>query len=142
MKHLALIGSALWSLGCSSEAVPELDSPEVESAARHFYELISAYDYAGIRAASSPDFEILEAGLRMDIDGFVSMLQGMEARSMELEFEAAEFNTEVSGDVAYTTNLLMSAGGLSYLDGFILRRTDSGWLVDRAFSMPAVDIEP
>ena len=78
----------------------------------------------------------------MDIDDFVSMLQGMEARGRELSFEVADFNTEVSGDVAYTTNRMVSGGGSAFLEGFILRRTASGWLVDRTFSTRAAEVDP
>jgi hypothetical protein len=76
------------------------------------------------------------------MDGFVSMLQGMETRGVQLSFDVTDFNTEVSGNVGYTTQRMVSRSGNAYLEGLILRRTATRWLVDRAFSTRAAELEP
>ena len=134
--------AAILGVGCSQAEDPDVDRGAVEAAVRAFYQLLEAYDYDGLRAASSPDFEILEAGLRMDMDDFVSMLQGMESRGVQLSFDLADFDTEVSGDVGYTTYRMVSGGGSAYLEGLILLRTGSGWVADRAFSTRAAEVNP
>jgi hypothetical protein len=141
-RPMGILCSVLITAGCATTGDPDRDLADIETAARSFYQLIAAYDYQGLRTASSPDFEILEAGRRMDMDDFVSMLQGMESRGVELSFDVTDFNTEVSGDVGYTTQRMVSGSGNAYLEGLILRRTASGWLVDRAFSTRAVEVEP
>lgn len=141
-RPMGIVCSVLITAGCAATGDPDRDLADVEIAARSFYQLIAAYDYEGLRTASSPDFEILEAGRRMDMDDFVSMLQGMESRRVQLSFDITRFNTEVSGDVGYTTVRMVSGSGTHYLEALILRRTASGWLVDRAFSTRAVVDDP
>ena len=138
-RSISIACAVLVNTACAAAGNTDLDHAGVESAARGFYELIEAYDYDGLRTGSSPDFEILEAGRRMDMDDFVSMLEGMETRGVQLRFDLTDFNTEVSGDVGYTTYRMVSGSGNAYLEALVLRRTASGWLVDRAFSTRAVD---
>jgi hypothetical protein len=138
-RSVSIACAVLVNTACAGAGNSDLDHTDVESATREFYEHIEAYDYEGLRTGSSPDFEILEAGRRMDMDDFVSMLQGMETRGAELSFDLTDLNTEVLGDVGYTTYRMVSGSGNAYLEALILRRTASGWLVDRAFSTRAVD---
>jgi len=135
-RGLLVVFAGLSLFACGPQSSDE-KVLEVEFAWRQFYDLISAYDYDGLRAMSTEDFELLEAGRRMSMDEFVTMLEGMEARGIELSFETSDLNTEVSGDVAYTTNRMVSASGNRYLEGGVLRRVGPDWFVDRAFSMRA-----
>ena len=135
-RKLWLIPIALL-LGSCSGADTTLSVQEAEVIVKEFYGLISSYDFEGMRVAVTADFEMIEAGQRMDVEGFIDFLGGLQARGVHLDFNTTEFRTEVVGDVAYTSNRMQSASGSRYLEATILRRTDQGWLVDRVFSTPA-----
>lgn len=126
-------------LGGCEQADPELASDDAEAIVLEFYRLVSSYDFEGMRAAATSDFEMIEAGARLDLEGFIDFLGGLQARGVDLSLSASAFRTEVAGDVAYTSNRMQSGSGSQFLEATILRRTDRGWLVDRVFSAPARD---
>ena len=143
MKRLGVLGFILLSnVACGAQSAPAPDTTEVEAAVRRFYGYIASYDYAALRDASTQDFEILEAGLRMNFEEFESMLRGMQASGVELAFDLSEFNTEGSADVAYTSNRMKSGSGTVYLESFILQRSGDRWLIDRATSTQARQNDP
>ena len=75
----------------------------------------------------------------MDMDAFETLLRGMQERrggrplgSYELE----GLNTEIVGDVAYTT-----WASPNWLESAIFVRSGDQWLIDRAASVPVADTE-
>ena len=102
-----------------------------------FYDGIGAADYPGLDALTTPEFEIVDGGRRMDFPGFQAFLTDALARGIEIDFALDRFNTVIEGDVAYTTlhavNQPMAA---AFHETVILRRIDGEWLVDRFHSTP------
>ena len=131
----------LTGLACSPQPEPGLDATEVEAAIRRFYDHISSYDYAALREASTPNYELLEQGERMDMDEFESMLRGMETRGVELTFELSEFNTDGTADVAYASYRMVS-GSAVFLESSILRRSGDRWLAARGTSVRISQDDP
>lgn len=137
MTKLLLPGLLLLAtVACGPSPVPTGDdADEVENAIRQLAAVVAAYDYEAYRAAITPDFEIIDAGMRMDRDEFEALLRRMEARGASLDFVLSDFNTEIAGQVAYTSfhNLNRNSGS-EFLESMILRRSEDGWLVDRYIS--------
>lgn len=107
---------------------------EVDDAAAAFLNYAHAFDYTALRANATPDFEILIFGQRLSLDGFIDLLRAMEASrngSPLSGYELEAMNTEIVGDVAYT-----SWESDHWLESAILVRADGRWLVDRAASVP------
>ena len=135
MRHALTFGLFALVFGCSTPEESPADLGEVETAVRALYQSVSAYDFDGLRAVTTEDFEIIEAGARMDLAGFEALLGSMQERGNELQFEPSEFNTVMVGNVAYASvraeNL---ASGSVFLDSFVLQRVNGAWLVDRTSS--------
>ena len=122
-------------------ATPAMDSAQtvadVESAIRQFYVDVNEFDHAGIRRTTASDFEFMDGGRRMDGDAFEAFMRGIESGGTTLGFELSELNTEVEGDVAYTSYWATTPSSV-YLEAAVLRRTDGGWIVDRVISAGVV----
>ena len=113
---------------------PQFDPSEIEAAARQFQDFAHAFNYSGLREATTPNFEFLIFGQRMTLDEFETMLRGMEA---ELEgqpmgtYEIFEFHTRIVGDVAYSSWL-----SDNWLESSVFIHDGDRWLVDQAFAIP------
>ncbi len=140
-KRRAILGLLLSCTGCVPSPRGEQSDPaEVEAAVRQFAVHVSQYNYEGIRGDVTPDFEMIEGGVRMDLDGFTALLRRMEARNNRLDFEPSEFNTEVFSDVAYTSlRDFNRSSGSQFLESAILHRSGDQWLIDRFFSARVPD---
>lgn len=106
---------------------------EVETAAVAFLSYAHSFDYAALRASATPDFEILIFGQRLSLNGFIDVLSEMEAsrEGRPLNgYELESLNTEIRGDVAYTT-----WASPNWLESAIFVREDGRWQVDRAASV-------
>ena len=141
---LGPIGCGSPSPDVSADASVAVDAPEsaetvaaVESAIRQFYMDVNAFDHAALRETTTSDFEFMDGGRRMDGDAFESFLRGIESGGTSLEFELSELNTEVEGDVAYTSYLAATPRS-ALLEASVLRRSGDRWLVDRTISAGAV----
>ena len=106
-------------------------------AIRQFYLDVNAFDHAALRATTTSDFEFMDGGRRMDGDAFEAFLRGVESGGTTLDFELSELNTEVVGDVAYTS-YLASTPRSTLLEASVLRRSGGRWLVDRTISAGTV----
>ncbi|HSM05405.1 MAG TPA: nuclear transport factor 2 family protein [Longimicrobiales bacterium] len=128
---------ALVLAACNAAPTPEADPAEVETVVASFYEDIGAADYPGMEALTTPDFEIVDGGLRMDFREFRDFLADVFAQGVELDFALDRLNTVVQGDVAYTTlRALNQPLDRAFHETVILRRIDGVWLVDRFHSTP------
>jgi len=115
------------------------DLGDIHAAAEAFVDYAHTFDYAAMRANATDDFEILIFGKRMDMDAFQALLQGMEERRGGRplgSYEWMDFNTEIVGDVAYTT-----WASPNWLESAIFIRSGDRWLIDRAASIRAADPE-
>ena len=123
-----------------TQASTQLSAAQAEALVKNFYAQLAAYDYAGMHAASTPEFEIIEnngtKAMRMNWDAFDARLAGAQKAGAVLKFELSEFNTTLTGDVAYTTYIETGTKGQQYYAGIILRHVGDKWLVDRFFTFP------
>jgi len=141
MKNLSalmvLAAGIVTSAGAS--AAPATNA-EIERLVQSFYDQLSVYDYAGMHAASTPEFEIIEnngtKAMRMNWAAFDARLQGAQKAGAVLKFTTAEFFTTLTPDVAYTTYVETGTTGKQYYAGIVFRRDGDKWLVDRFFTMP------
>ena len=129
---LYLLCGTLAACGPSDEPV-EPDLSEVEVAAKAIVDYSHAFNYAAMREVSTEDFEMIIFGQRFDMDGFESLLRGMEAsrdgRPLST-YELENLNTRIVGDVGYT-----SWESPGWFEGMVFIRSDGRWLADRAFSV-------
>jgi hypothetical protein len=140
---IALCGIALCGSASASTAI---GASEVEVLVHSFYGQIAAYDYAGMHAATTPEFEMIEndgtKAMRMNWDAFDKRLAGAQEHGAVLKFEPSEFNTTVTSGAAYTTYIETATNGAQYYAGITLRLVGDKWLIDRMFTMPKPKIEP
>jgi len=128
-----------------------------EQVVRQYYHHIKAYNYEAMGAMTTPGFEIIYSGVRLDRAGFEErhreeehQLGSAESRLDRFLYELSDFETKVASEVAYisfrATNpetttksgTVVPLFNAKYFVLFILRRPGEGsqWLVDRVFSMP------
>lgn len=105
-------------------------------------------DFQALEATVTPDFELVEDTLVMDLSGFVEFLRPFEAAEATISYQFSDFNTEVQGPVAWTRYrnravLEVNGEGTRYqwLERAVLTRGADGWRIDRLQSAP-VRIEP
>ena len=128
---LAAFGSAV-ALG-DTQTGP--DAQAVEDTVRQYFDHLSKYDYAAMRSMATPTFETLDGGVRLTHPEFEDYVRGTaQKRNAILEFDLSDFNTQVAGDIAYTT-YFDSISGSGNLDAMILKRADGKWLIDRFIHM-------
>ena len=140
MRSRSLVAAILCTfLAIGSHAATEQrasDRGDVESAVQRFANLVSRFDFAGIRAVTTDDFEIIENGLRLDLDGFVDLFGRMKARATEPDFGASRFKTDVVGEVGYSSfHMLNASSGSEFFEAAVLQRVDRVWLIDRYFTV-------
>lgn len=136
---LAVLAAGMAASACAVASTP-ITNAEVERLVQSFYDQLSVYDYEGMHAASTPEFEIIEnngtKAMRMDWPAFDARLQGAQKAGAVLKFATSEFNTTLTPDLAYTTYVETGTNGNQYYAGIILRRAGDKWLVDRFVTFP------
>ncbi len=115
----------------------------VEAAVRDYYEHIKVYDLDAMRSASTPGFEIIYAGVRLDIDEFTKRHKVEEqedgpaaSRPDRMDYENTNFEIEIDGKLAFSRSREMHPHDNNYYDYWVLRRDDDEWLIHRIFHMP------
>ena len=140
-----ILGALVVLIACiaasaGAPASTHLTAAEAEALVHNFYLQIAAYDYAGMHAASTPEFEMIEnngtKAMRMKWDAFDKRLAGAQKAGALLKFEPSEFNTTVTAEAVYTTYIETATSGAQYYAGITLRLVGDKWLVDRMFTMP------
>ena len=121
-----------------------------EAAVRErFFGALARFDYAGLRGAVTPSFELEEDSLRLSADQFASLLLGFEGKAA-IAYRLDSFATQVASAtgsrlVAWTSyrnhGTFTPAGGqampLEWLESAVLVRDGTGiWRVDRLHSTP------
>jgi hypothetical protein len=133
-------------VSASTSASTPLSASEVEKLVQSFYGQIAAYDYAGMHAATTAEFEMIEnngtKAMRMNWDAFDKRLAEAQQAGAVLKFEPSEFNTTVTAAAAYTTYIETATNGAQYYAGITLRLVGDKWLIDRMFTMPKPKDEP
>ena len=109
------------------------DRNDVETSVHGYFMRLMAYDYAGMRAMAAPTFETLDYGVRLNHSEFEDYVRNTaEAFGIKLDMEASQFNTQISGDIAYTSFLLQYGGG-DHPSAMVLKRSGKQWLIERFF---------
>lgn len=151
MRNLLTIATMLSVLGCggsADDAVQEADAAAVEDVVLAFFDALENMDFQALDATVTPDFELVEDTLVMDLSGFVEYLRPFETAGATISYEFSDFNTEVQGPVAWTRYrnravLEMNSERTRYewLESAVLTRGEDGWRIDRLQSAP-VRIQP
>jgi len=136
---LLTLTAGLWAWSSAQASAP-INAAEVEALVHKFYGQIAAYDYAGMHAASTAEFEMIEndgtRAMRMDWGAFDKRLAEAQQAGAVLKFEPSEFNTTITSGAAYTTYIETATSGAQYYAGITLRLVGDQWLIDRMFTMP------
>jgi hypothetical protein len=107
---------------------------DIENAAQQFLDVAHAFDYAAIRAPTTPDVEFILFGRRMNIDEFEQMMReyetSLEGASMD-SYKIRELNTRIVGNLAYT-----SWSSDEWLEAAVFVRQGDRWILDRASAIP------
>ena len=137
MRQLPVVTLFVALAACAPSPVSAQDPGSVEAVVHEFFAGIEEGDVERIRNLVTPDFEIIDGGARMDMAQFEDMLAEIAEEGIELRFHLTEFNTEVVGDVAYTSLRSEDPGrGRVFFETATLRRVDGRWMMDRFTSTP------
>jgi hypothetical protein len=140
----ATVGAIIWP-GITVIAQESASSAEsdVETAVRDYYRYIKAYDHDAMRAAATPEFEIIYAGGRLDRAGFEAVHRAEElekgpadSRPGRFDYDNTNFEIEINGDIAFSRSREMHPRDNNYYDYWVLRRDDDEWMIHRIFHMP------
>lgn len=120
------------------------DAAAAEAVVGEFFGALEDWDFDAVRATVTSDFELVEDTVIMSIDDFVAFVEPFEARDARMRWELSDFNTEVSGDVAWTRYhnraVLEMQGEESRFhwieSAVLLRQPDGSWKIDRLQSTP------
>lgn len=135
--------------GCSAAgigSVPAAPAGEVEAVERAvregFFGAIERLDLDALSAAVTPDFELVEDTVRLDLAGFRQLVEPFRGRAT-VSYRLFDFRTEVHGDAAWTSyrnRAVMRMQGqqteLEWLETAVLLRSGGGWRIDRLQSTP------
>ena len=119
---------------------------KVEAAVQDYYRHIKMYDHEAMRAAVTPEFELIYSRGRVDSAEFeirhraeVEELGPTESRPGRMDYQNVDFEIEIDGDLAYSRSRNINPAGYDNFDYFVLRRDDGRWLIHRFFHMPIAD---
>ena len=130
---------------CDAPPPPEpSDTPaQAQGAVLDFFAGIEAMDFDAIRSTVTDDFEIVEDTIIFDTAGFIGLLEPFVGAGATISYEFSDFNTEVSGSLAWTryrNRAVMSMDGVTthfeWVETAILQKVGGDWLVDRLHSVP------
>jgi ketosteroid isomerase-like protein len=118
------------------------DRAEAEGVVSAFFRAMEDWDYEALRATVTPDFELVEDTIIMTMDDFVSFVEPLEAQGGQMRWTLTDFNTESSGDVAWTRyinravlNMDGQESRFHWIETAILTRPPGGtWAIDRLHS--------
>lgn len=138
---LVLVLSAnLAACGAAAPATDTVaDAAAAEAVVDRLFATVGAWDYDALRATATPDFELVEDTLVMDMDGFIDYLESFRAQDARGQWTLTDRRTEVAGDVAWTRYRnrgdLVVGGEASTVhwieSAVLLRQPDGSWKIDR-----------
>ena len=142
---LAMLSMICLGVGSGGQSQTPSDVEAAEMAVHEYYHAIKIYDYDAMRAAATPEFEIIYGGRRVNRSEFETVhraeeqeLGPVESRPLRLEYELAELEIEIAGDVAFARYIeIVPDPDYPDYHGFIVLQRDGGqWLIHRMFTMP------
>jgi hypothetical protein len=121
----------------TSDSEPQAthDPAEVETMVSEYYAAIGAYDYAKMRSMYGPEWEIFDDGSRLDADGFEALVKGLQGRNMTWQFSIGRFDTEITGDRAYTNYEITNPPDRKWFGTAYSKHTADGWKFDHMVMM-------
>ncbi len=125
-----LLISLIAACGAGQSGTP-IGTNDVEAVMSQYYDNVGSYNFAGMRAVYTPDFEILDDGHRFDADDFEELVRRLESLGMTWDFSLSDFNTEIKQDIGYTSYVISDVSGRRWFGSAILERTDGGLRIDR-----------
>lgn len=153
MKHITAALSVCTLLAaCGADPSFDRSTPAeaaaAESMVRDFFRAMEGWDHDGLRATVTSDFELVEDTVIMSMDDFVAYIRPFEAQDARMRWELSDFNTEVSGEVAWTRynnravlHMQDEESLFHWIESAVLQRQpDGSWKIDRLQSTP-VSIE-
>ncbi|MDY6945098.1 MAG: nuclear transport factor 2 family protein [Pseudomonadota bacterium] len=108
----------------------------VEQSVSRYFDGMRKHDFASMRALTTDQFEVISGGARLsavELESFLSA--GAKSGSSFAGLQPTQFNTQVTGDAAYTTLICKLASG-SQLASVVLARTGGQWRIDRLVLTP------
>ena len=132
---LIFVAASIFCCACTpQDEISTTDPIDIERAAQQMLDVTHAFDYAAIRAATTPDVEYILFGRRMNIDEFEQMLREFEASlggdTLD-SYKIRDLNTKIIGNLAYT-----SWSSDQWLEAAVFVREGDRWLLDRASAIP------
>lgn len=131
-----------------SQAEPGGEAMAAEAAVRSFFDAIEELDFDALEETATPDFELVEDTLILDMAGFLEFVRPYSDAGATFRYRLTDFNTDVRGPVAwvrYRNRGIMEMGGqerrFDWIESAVLERSGDGWKIDRLQSAP-VRIEP
>ncbi len=117
---------------------------------RKYFELLAVYDLAGMRAMSTPEFEIMEhngeVAMLMGLDAFDERLKGAQAAGAQILFDPQDIRATVTRDAAWVMYVEHGAGpnnqGSRFYGTMIFKRAGDSWLLDKMYSVPIPEGSP
>ncbi len=121
--------------------LPLAGSPSSALAAEAFetvqdlFAAIASYDYDGMRAAVTDDFQLLEAGELWTIDTLVEQISEYEGKLTRRNYFSL-IRSEEKGDLAWVSYWSMARyqtadqqANRMWIESAVLERTESGWKI-------------
>ena len=148
MRRISLALFTVFLGGCAAEAPierdPAADAAAAEAVVGDFFRAMESSDHEALRLTATPDFELVEDTVVMSMDDFVGFIDPFKAQGAEMRWTLTDFNTESSGDVAwtrYTNRAVLNMAGqesrFHWIETAILtRQPDGAWKIDRLQSTP------
>ncbi len=125
-----LLISLIAACGAGQSGTP-IGTNDVEAVMSQYYDNVGSYNFAGMRAVYTPDFEILDDGHRFDADDFEELVRRLESLGMTWDFSLSDFNTEIKQDIGYTSYVISDVSGRRWFGSAVLERTDGDLWIDR-----------
>lgn len=103
---------------------------------RDMYAALKTDDYAGFRAATTPDFLAFDGGQRFDGDALMDLIKAQHQKGFVYEWQVNDPKVEVACDTALVTyvntGVVTSAGTrreLSWLESATLKHDGQRWRI-------------
>jgi len=139
MAFLAMVLGACAPASAPPRPVPASETRAVEAAIQQWYDASARHDSASYAALMLPEFFILEDTTRYDRTSILSLVVAGFARGVD-RATITDWDTQVSGDVAWTTfrntEVFTPTGGAPgsprrFLESAILRKVGGQWKLAR-----------
>ncbi|MDY6945097.1 MAG: hypothetical protein SXG53_05220 [Pseudomonadota bacterium] len=112
-----------------------------ETTVRQYLNHLEHYNFAAMRAMTTPEAEVMSDGIRLTHPEFENHVHlYAETRGVQPgDTEPTQFSTRIVGDIAYTSLSCAIAGSTRHVAA-VLRRSADQWRIDRIVFAPAATL--